>query len=148
MYDLAIHLVTDRQSGAAGLTTDRRKYISLFFPTLCANQRSNCTFLWCGIIITIMIKMMIHRICHKLTVEIKFYSLFSKRKILDASKLKKKIADDNFKFNGNGRKFSKWEENTVGKGVIAHYDHFLLFQQCFQDLNCRHVKTRACLGKS
>ena len=24
--------------------------------------------------------------------------------------------------DGNGRKFSKWVENTVGKGEIAHYD--------------------------
>ena len=28
----------------------------------------------------------------------------------------KEIADDNFKFNENGRKFSKRVENTVGKG--------------------------------
>ena len=39
-------------------------------------------------------------------------------------------------------------ENTVGKGEIAHYEQFLLFQQCFQkDLVCKHVKTRACLRK-
>ena len=24
-------------------------------------------------------------------------------------------------------------ENTLGKGEIAHYEQFLLFQQCFQD---------------
>ena len=29
------------------------------------------------------------------------------------------IADDNFKFNENGRKLSKRVENTVGKGQIA-----------------------------
>ena len=28
--------------------------------------------------------------------------------------------DDNFKFNENGREFSKGVENTVGKGEIAH----------------------------
>ena len=39
---------------------------------------------------------------------------------------------DNFKFDENGRKLSKWVENTVGKGEIAHYEHFLLFPQCFQ----------------
>ena len=26
----------------------------------------------------------------------------------------------------------KWTENTVGKGEIARYEHFLLFPQCFQ----------------
>ena len=52
-------------------------------------------------------------------------------KILDSSKLKK-FAHDNFKFDENGRKLSKWVENTVGKGEIAHYEQFLLFQQCFQ----------------
>ena len=52
-------------------------------------------------------------------------------KILDSSKLKE-FADDNFKFNENGRKLSKWVENTVGKGEIARYEQFLLFPQCFQ----------------
>ena len=32
----------------------------------------------------------------------------------------------------NGRKLSKWVENTVGKGEIARYEQFLLFSQCFQ----------------
>ena len=39
---------------------------------------------------------------------------FPKRQILDSSKLKG-FADDNFKLNENGRKFSKRVENTVGK---------------------------------
>ena len=52
-------------------------------------------------------------------------------KFLDSSKLKK-FADDNFKFDENGRKFSKQVENTVGKGEIARYEQFLLFPQCFQ----------------
>ena len=51
--------------------------------------------------------------------------------ILDSSKLKE-FADDNFKFDENGRKLSKWVENTVGKGEIACYEQFLLFPQCFQ----------------
>ena len=54
-----------------------------------------------------------------------------KRQILDSSKLKE-FADDNFKLDGNGRKFSKRVENTVGKGEIARYEQFLLFPQCFQ----------------
>ena len=56
---------------------------------------------------------------------------FPKRQILDPSKLKE-IADDNFKFDENLRKFSKQVENTAGKGEIAHYEQFLLFPQCFQ----------------
>ena len=39
----------------------------------------------------------------------------------------KEFADDN-----NGRKFSKWIENTVEKGEIALNEQFLLFPQCFQ----------------
>ena len=42
------------------------------------------------------------------------------------------FADDNFKFDENGGKLSKWVENTVGKGEIARYEQFLLFPQCFQ----------------
>ena len=44
----------------------------------------------------------------------------------------KEFADNNFKFDENGRKLSKWVENTVGKGEIARYEQFLLFPQCFQ----------------
>ena len=50
---------------------------------------------------------------------------------LDSSKLEE-FADDNCKCDENGRKFSKQVENTVGKGEIARYEQFLLFQQCFQ----------------
>ena len=60
-----------------------------------------------------------------------FFQLFPKRQILDSSKLKEFKAD-NFKFDENGRKFSYWLENTEGKGEIAHYEQFLLFQHCFQ----------------
>ena len=42
------------------------------------------------------------------------------------------MADDNFRIDENGRKFSKQVENTVGKGVIACHEQFLLFLQCFQ----------------
>ena len=52
-------------------------------------------------------------------------------KILDSSKLKE-FADDNFKFDENGRKLSKRAENTLGKGEIARYEQFLLFPRCFQ----------------
>ena len=53
-----------------------------------------------------------------------------RRKVLDFQT--KKIADDNFKFDANGRKLSKRVQNTVGKGEIACYKQFLLFPQCFQ----------------
>ena len=55
----------------------------------------------------------------------------TRRQILDSSKMKE-FADDNFKFDENGRKLSKQVENTVGKGEIVRYEQFLLFPQCFQ----------------
>ena len=61
--------------------------------------------------------------------------------ILDSYKLKE-FADDNFKFDEHGRKFTKRVENTVGKGKIARN-----CQVFSKDFHCRHVKTRACLGK-
>ena len=57
--------------------------------------------------------------------------LITRRPILDSSKLKD-FADDNLKFEENGRKLFKLVENTVGKGEIARYEQFLLFPQCFQ----------------
>ena len=57
--------------------------------------------------------------------------LFPKRKILDSSKFKE-FADDNLKFDENGRKFSNRVENTVVKGEIARHEQFLLFTPCFQ----------------
>ena len=44
----------------------------------------------------------------------------------------KQSADDNFEFDENTRKYTKWVENTVGKGEIACYEQFLLFPLCFQ----------------
>ena len=46
----------------------------------------------------------------------------------------KELADDNFKFDGNGTKFSKLVENCVGKGEIAFHEQFLLFPQHFQKI--------------
>ena len=60
----------------------------------------------------------------------------------------KECAYDNFEFDENRRKFSKWVENTVGKGEIARYEHFFLFAAVFsKDLYSRDIKTRACFGK-
>ena len=36
----------------------------------------------------------------------------------------KRFADDNFIFDKNGRKLSKWVENTVGKGEIRAISPF------------------------
>ena len=38
-----------------------------------------------------------------------------------------RVADDNFKFDENDRKFSIWVGNTVGKGEIALNKKFPLF---------------------
>ena len=43
---------------------------------------------------------------------------YTTRQILDSSKLKE-FADDNFKFDENGRKLTKRVENTVGKREIT-----------------------------
>ena len=56
----------------------------------------------------------------------KLYQAFPKREILDLSNLKK-LADGNFTFDENGRKFSERVENTVGKVEIARNEQFLLF---------------------
>ena len=61
----------------------------------------------------------------------KYVLPITRRQIFDSSKIKK-FADDNFKFDENGRKLSKRVENTVGKGHIARYKQFLLFPQCFE----------------
>ena len=55
---------------------------------------------------------------------------FSKQELLNSFKLKE-FAEHNFRFDENGRKFAKRVENTMGKGEIARYEQFLLFQQCF-----------------
>ena len=70
----------------------------------------------------------------------------TKQQILDSSKLKE-FAGNNYKFDENGRRFLKWVENTVGKGEIDCYDQFLLFSVFSKDLNYRHVKATAWLGK-
>ena len=47
----------------------------------------------------------------------------TRRQILDPSKLKE-FADDNFRYDENGRKFSKWVENTVGKEKLLVTSNF------------------------
>ena len=55
--------------------------------------------------------------------------------------IEKKFAEYNFKFYENGRKLFIRVENTGG--AISPFPEVFS-----KDLFCRHVKTRACLGKS
>ena len=48
--------------------------------------------------------------------------------ISDYSKLKE-FADDNFRVDENGIKFSKWVENGVGKGEITRYEYLSSVQK-------------------
>ena len=58
------------------------------------------------------------------------------------------FAEDNFKFDENGRQLPKRIENTVGKGEIAPLRAISPFPTVFsRDFSCRQVKTSACLGK-
>ena len=71
---------------------------------------------------------------------------FLKQQILDSSK-PKELAGDNFEFDENGIKFSKRVENTVGIGEIARNRAISRFPTVFtNDVYCRYVKTKACLG--
>ena len=71
---------------------------------------------------------------------------FPKRQILDSSKLKE-FAGDNFKFDENGRKFSKRLENTVGKRRNCSLRAISPFPTVFsKEFYCRQVKSRICFG--
>ena len=57
---------------------------------------------------------------------------FPKGQMLDPSQMKE-FADDNFKFDKNGRKFIKFRvENTEEKGEIDCHEQFFLFPQLFK----------------
>ena len=63
------------------------------------------------------------------------------------SKLKE-FTDNNFDFDENGRKLSKWIENTEEKSRFCSLQVISPFPTVFlKDLYCRHVKIRICLGK-
>ena len=81
------------------------------------------------------------------SIQLRRFYPFPKRQILDSCKLKE-FADDNFKFNGNGRQFFKQVENAEGKRRNCSLRAISPFPSVFsKDMYCRHVKTRACLGK-
>ena len=63
---------------------------------------------------------------------------FQKRRILDSSKLKEFA-----KFDESVKKSSKWLENT--EGITSNFSFY--HNVFLKDLYCRHVKTKACLGK-
>ena len=65
---------------------------------------------------------------------------FPERQILDTSKLKL-FAHNNFKFDENGRKFSKQVENTLLRSNFSFPTEFS------KALYCRHKKPRACIEK-
>ena len=71
---------------------------------------------------------------------------FPKLQILDSSK-RKEVADDNFKFDENGRKFSKQVENIEGKEEIARYEQFLLSYSVFKRLVLQTRKSQDLFGK-
>ena len=56
----------------------------------------------------------------------------------------KEFADDNFKFDKNGKKFSNYVENAVRKEEIVRSPFPTVF---LKEVYCRHVKPRACLGE-
>ena len=66
--------------------------------------------------------------------------------MLESSKLKE-FADNNFKFDENGKKLSKWVENTLGKGEIARYEQFLHSHSVFKRFVLRHVKPGLVSGR-
>ena len=59
----------------------------------------------------------------------------------------KQSTDDSFKFDGNGRKFSKPVENTAGKGENTRYEQFLRFPKCFKTLVLQTRKRQSLFGK-
>ena len=59
-----------------------------------------------------------------------------------------RIAEDNFKFDENGRKFIQMDRKYCGKRRNCLLAAISPFPTVYtKDLYCRYVKTRACLGK-
>ena len=73
-------------------------------------------------------------------------TLSQKKKILDSSNLKG-FADDNYKFDENGRKFPRWVQNTSGKGKIAHNEQFSFSRSFFKRLVLQTSENQGLFGK-
>ena len=72
---------------------------------------------------------------------------FPKQQILDPSKLKEFVAD-HFKFDENGRKFSKQVENTVGeKEKLLIMSNFSFSHSVFKRLILQTCKNQGLFGK-
>ena len=72
-----------------------------------------------GEILPIVVNMLhVQGPCHLLENLVFMTSQLTLSQTTNSPKLKE-FADDNFKFDENGRKFSKRVENTVGKGEIV-----------------------------
>ena len=66
---------------------------------------------------------------------------------LDSSKFKE-FVDDNFELEENGEKLSRKDRKRCGKRRNCSLRAISPFPTVFsKDFYCRHVKTRACLGK-
>ena len=65
---------------------------------------------------------------------------------IDSSKLKD-FADDNFKFDKNGRKIFEWWKTLWEKKKLLVTSKFLLFPQCFQRLVLQKRKNLGLFGK-
>ena len=59
----------------------------------------------------------------------------------------KEFADDNYKFDENGGKFSKSVENAVGKGEIARCEQFLFSLSVYKRLLLQTRKNQDFFGK-
>ena len=75
-----------------------------------------------------------------------FSVLFSRLFYNNSSKLKE-FADDNSKFDENGRKFSKWIENTVGKKKLLITSNFFFALSVFKRLVLQTHKNQGLFGK-
>ena len=71
---------------------------------------------------------------------------FPKQQILNSSKLKE-FADDNFKFDENGKKLSERVENTVGKSKLLVTSNFSFSHSVFKRLVLQTRKNQGLFGK-
>ena len=73
---------------------------------------------------------------------------FPKQQVLDSSKLKE-FADDNFKYDENGRMFIQMGRKHFGKRRKCLLQAISPLPTEFsKDMNCRPMRTTACLGES
>ena len=59
----------------------------------------------------------------------------------------KEIADDNYRYDKHGGKFSSGGENTVGKGEIVHFKQIFPLPTVFIGLVLQKHKNKGLFGK-